>query len=147
MKCIKIILVSVILILTSCSTQKNAINVDDPNKRLTAPENKALVYIVRPQTLGFLINFKVFCDGEFIGATKGKTYIYTVVEPGEHTFLSKAENKREIHLVLEANKTYFFEQLPRMGYGIKARNKFIQLEENEGRDKLQKCKLVKGFSN
>lgn len=94
--------------------------------------------------MGFLINFKVYCDNELIGLTKGKTYIYAYIEPGQHMFMSQAENKDELDIELEANKTYFLEQIPKMGI-IKARNRIQVLTESAGRAALEKCKMAKGF--
>lgn len=146
MKKIKFLLtsISIVLIFASCSSTKNLTTVVDPAKSLQAPEGKALIYVVRPSKVGFLINFKFYCDDEFIALTKGKTYIYTYVEPGQHTFMSKAENKEELEMVVEENKTYFLLQIPKMGI-MKARNRLQVLSESEGRAALEKCKLPKGF--
>lgn len=146
MKKIKLLIagMGIVLIFAACSSTKNIASVVDPVKSLTAPEGKALVYVVRPSKVGFLINFKVYCDNEFIGLTKGKTYIYAYIEPGQHIFMSQAENKDEVDIELEANKTYFLLQIPKMGL-IKARNRIQVLDESAGRAELAKCKLAKGF--
>ena len=63
-----------------------------------------------------------------------------MLSPGNHTFISKAENTSELSLVLEAGKTYYFEQKVSMGF-LKARNKLVRLEDAEGRERLLKCEL------
>jgi len=80
------------VILASCSSTKK-LATPDPNKTLPAPADKALLYVLRPSSLGFAINFKVSVDDEFLGMTKGRNYIFTYLEPGKHTILSKAESK------------------------------------------------------
>jgi hypothetical protein len=133
--------------LTSCSsTSKVTFKSEKPAefKLISVPEGKALVYILRSQFLGVAINFKVYCDGNHVGLTKGINYIYAIVEPGKHTFLSQAENKEELQMLLESNQSYFIEQISQMG-AIKARNKLVVLDEAEGTEKLEKCKLSKGF--
>ena len=111
-------------------------------KFMNPPEGKSLVYIVRPSVIGFAINFTVTCDDITIGKTKGKNFLYAILNPGPHVFVSKGENSSELHLILEVGKTYFIEQKVRMGL-LYARNKIQLINEKEGRNKLDKCNLSK----
>jgi hypothetical protein len=142
---LKLILFVVFAVMLSACSSTKKMSVPDPLKSLDAPEGKALLYIVRPNYVGAAINFKVSIDGEYIGLTKGKNYIYTYVAPGKHTILSKAENKEELDLLFEEGQTYYIEQVPKMGM-IKARNKLIKLNVDEGVEKLNKCRLTKDYS-
>lgn len=136
-----LLLVFVALIMGGCATVgKMPVEMDLKIKEMKSPEGKALVYIVRPSSFGFAIKMTVTCDGEYVGTTAGKRYIYTVLSPGNHLFVSKAENKSELSIVLEEGKTYYLEQQVKMGL-IKARNKLVRLDEVEGRNKLSKCSL------
>ncbi len=129
------------LALTACSTAKIEDPVEDQRLRTQAPpEGMALVYFVRPSSLGAAIKMGVTCDGTAIGSTHGKRYIFSSVKPGKRVFVSSAENKDELVLVVEAGKTYFIEQQVKMGI-IAARNRLERLEEAAGRQKLAKCKL------
>lgn len=109
-------------------------------KQMMAPNDNALVYIVRPAGMGRLIKFKVECNGIEIGYTKGKNFIYAILAPGVHKIVSHAENAAELIIKVEAGKTYFIEQNPKMGFG-KARNSLNLLDEDIGRKKLAKCSL------
>jgi len=113
---------------------------DQGAKALKPPEGKALVYVVRPASLGLAVSMEVKCDDRSVGTTGGKRFVYTVVEPGEHLIRSKAENWSEVKLSAEAGKTYFLEQKVRMGF-LAARNTLVLLEEAEGRQKLTQCTL------
>ncbi|MBN1821352.1 MAG: DUF2846 domain-containing protein [Prolixibacteraceae bacterium] len=135
--------VALMALMIACSSTKK-VAAPDPLKQLEAPADKALLYIVRPAFVGTAINFNVSIDGEFIGKTKGKNFIYTMLEPGKHTILSQAENKEELEMVFEAGKIYYIEQVPKMGI-IKARNKLETLNAAEGIKKLAQCRLTKGF--
>ncbi|MBY9005278.1 MAG: DUF2846 domain-containing protein [Candidatus Lokiarchaeota archaeon] len=115
---------------------------DDDLKNMKPPEGKGLIYLIRSKSTGSIIKFKVFVNDEYIGATRGKKFIYKVVDPGHYKILSKAENKHEIELEVEAGKTYFILQKVRMG-AIKARVKMYLTDEGEGRTRLKKCKLTK----
>ncbi len=131
-------------LLISCGTSKKAIE-NAPNVELVQPpSDKAVVYLIRPSMLGQLINTKVEIDGQYIGKTKGKQYLYTVLDPGTHTITSIAENTSEVPIELEAGKQYFFEQEIKMGV-LKARNELVRIKEEDARIKLQKCKLSKEF--
>jgi hypothetical protein len=137
----------IIIFLSACSsTSKVATTTPEPETKAVAlPEGKALVYIVRPKFMGSVINFKVTINGKYIGFTKGKSYIYSIVDPGKVNILSEAENTEELQLVTEANKKYYIEQIPQMGI-IKARNKMeVITDPVQGEEKLAKCNLSKGF--
>jgi len=109
-------------------------------RNMTPPEGKALVYIVRPAAVGMAIGMPVTCDGVDVGKTGGRRFLYAVLDPGSHVFVSRAENKSELPIVLEAGKTYYLEQKVTMGL-LKARNKLVRIEDAEGREKLLKCSL------
>jgi len=104
------------------------------------PEGKALVYVVRPNRAGGLIKFKFHVDGKHVGTTKARRFLYSVLDPGPHLFMSKSENESEMQLNLEAGKTYFLKQKIKIG-ALKARNELIQVNESEGREMMQKCRL------
>ncbi len=140
-KIVKIISILIIgVTVSSCMVKKAATEVDEKAKSLVAPSDKALVYVIRATGFGGAVKFKVFCDDKFIGSTSGMRFVYTIQEPGKHNFMSQAENKDELSIVLEANKTYYLEQEVKMGI-IMARNKLAVLDESAGRQKLIKCKL------
>ena len=62
-------------------------------KQMSPPENKALVFIVRRQSMAKLIKVTLECNGVYLGTTKGKRFIYLILDPGSYTFVSKAKNK------------------------------------------------------
>jgi len=50
------------------------------------------------------------CNGTYICTTKGKRFIYLILDPGSYTFVSKAKNKSSLQLNLEAGYSYFILQ-------------------------------------
>ena len=114
--------------------------VDLKIRDLHPPEGKALVYVLRPTSIGSIVKMEVTANGQYIGATGGKRYIYTILDPGKYIFSSKAENTSELHIVLEAGKTYYLEQKVKMGL-IMARNELLRLDDIEGHKKLSQCSL------
>jgi hypothetical protein len=115
-------------------------SVESPPPSLEAPPDKALVFVVRPAFVGKLIQTKLAADGNWIGTNKGKGYFSFTLEPGEHYLCSKAENRSVLKLTVEAGKTYFVQQKIEMGL-MKARNKIVQLSDEEGKKALEKCDL------
>ena len=101
---------------------------------------KALVYILRPTMFGNAIQTKLAVDAQWVGVNRGHNYFFLELEPGEHFFCSKAENRSVLGLTLEANKTYYLEQKVKMGL-MKARNKLAMLKDEEGKKKLADCHL------
>ncbi len=100
---------------------------------------KALVYVVRPATMGFAIKSFFLVDDEIMGINKGRSYFFTYVEPGSHVFWSKSENIDAMEFKVEAGKTYFIKQKVQMG-GFRARTKLELLDEIDGQAALAKCK-------
>ncbi len=122
----------------NCGYQVTITNKD--LKNMMPPEGKALVYIIRPQIQGSLVVFKNYINERYIGATKGRKFLYEILEPGMYTITSKAEKYNSLELEAEPNKIYFIKQNLKMGIWMMR----VQLElinEVKGRKLLKKCKL------
>lgn len=113
---------------------------DNMNKSLVPPADKALVYIVRPTIMAFAVPMRLDCDSFQVGWINAKTYLYTMIDPGEHTFISLSENEFHLKVNLEAGKTYYIEQEIRMGL-LYARTKLKLLTEEAGKKELSKCSI------
>lgn len=136
-----ILFVFLVSFMAGCSAVgKMPTAVDLKIRDLSPPEGKALVYVLRPTSFGSIVKMEVTANGQYIGATGGKRYIYTILDPGKYIFSSKAENTSELHLVLEPGKTYYIEQKVKMGI-IMARNELLRLDDIEGHRKLSQCSL------
>lgn len=129
-----------IYIFLGCSTTKMASRDLESLKTQTPPPNKALVYVVRPSSYGYAVSMSVSCNNMDLGSTSGKRFIYAFLDTGLYRFVSKAENKAELFLKVEAGKTYFIEQKIKMGLML-ARCNMENLNESVGRKKLAICKL------
>lgn len=104
------------------------------------PQDKALIYVLRPTHYGGSTQSKLAVDGKWVGVNRMMTYFYFALEPGPHYFCSQTENRSLLSLVVEPGKTYFLQQKIRMGM-FKAQNDLQLLEEDEGKRGLAKCKL------
>ena len=86
---------------------------------------------------GNKVQSKLAVDGQWVGVNRGRNYFFLALEPGEHYFCSKAENRSSMALQVEAGRTYFLEQI-KMGL-MKARNKLALMADQKGREKLATC--------
>lgn len=95
-------------------------------------EGKAIVYVVRPASMGALVRFNVFVDNQEdpseVGFTRGSQYIYFQLPPGNHKIYSKAENWAETEISVNPGDVAFIQQDPAMGL-IMARNSIFKIEE------------------
>lgn len=97
---------------------------------------KAIVYVVRPSSLGGFVRFNVFVDNQEpnseMGYTRANQYIYFNLMPGDHKILSKAENWAETNVTANAGDIIYIQQEPSMGI-IMARNSIFKLQDYEGK--------------
>jgi hypothetical protein len=109
------------------------------DKRRSEPtDEKALVYVFRPASVGAAIKTWTFADDQLIGLSKAKGYYFALVPAGTHVFWSKAENTSALELEVEGGETYYFKTGIRMGFG-KARVKLVQISEEEANKLFDKC--------
>jgi len=104
-----------------------------------APIDKAVIYFVRTNALGALINFTYFDGENVIGKFNGLKYMRYECEPGEHLFWARSENKSFVEANVEAGKIYIIEVIPTMG-GIKAGVRLVPIHPKT--DKLKKIQKL-----
>jgi hypothetical protein len=111
-------------------------------KSLTPIPDKAIVYIMRTSLFGMAIPLKLDCDSFEVGWIQSKTYLFTIIDPGEHVFKASSENEYTLKVSLEAGKIYYFDQEAKMGIAY-ARTKIKMIDEEEGKKYLLKCTVSK----
>lgn len=140
LKTIRLILLCSFLSLAACATipPVEQIKADVADYRLpkSSEAGKAMVYVVRPSSIGGMIRFNVFVDDKNpeseMGYTRSNQYIYFSVLPGEHQILSKAENWATANISVKPNDIIFIQQNPEMGI-VMAQNKIFQISDYEGK--------------
>lgn len=107
-------------------------------------KGKAIVYIVRPSSVGTLVRFNVYVDDKEpeseMGYTRGSQYIYFNLTPGDHQILSKAENWAELNVSAKAGDIIFIQQDAQMGI-IMARNSISKMQDYEGKYQVKNLSL------
>lgn len=105
-----------------------------------APADKAMIYVLRPANIGSMLQSKLAVDGDWKGVNRGRNYFYFTLDPGDHYFCSRAENKDAFKLFVQAGKTYYLQQKVQMGF-MKARTNLVSLDDAEGKKKLKDVRL------
>ncbi len=103
--------------------------------------DKALIYVVRSGRAALKVQTKLAVDGIWKGVNRTKNYFFFHVEPGEHYFCSRAENRSVVLATVEAGKTYYLGQYIYPGMW-KARTELILLSEEEGLKEMQDVNLA-----
>lgn len=114
---------------------------DAAAKAFKAPADKAGIYVYRNETMGAAIKMEVTIDGQRVGETAAKTYLYKEVAPGKHTVESKAENTDKIDVEAKPGMLYFIWQEVKMGV-LGARNKLQLVSEADGKKGVSETKLA-----
>lgn len=131
-----------LLVACSCSTAKLLPSKISGNaKTISSPEKKALIYVYRKSSFGWLVGLKVSCNDEFLAYFYPKQFYTSIVDPGSYIFTGEAENEVELTVDIEQDKKYYIEVKPRMGLII-ARCKLEVIDPRQGESRLKKCKLI-----
>ena len=110
-------------------------------RNLDPMPGKAIVYVIRHSGYAFLVTMEIGCDSSHIGSVGAEEYVYTVLDPGKHTFISSTENKCELETMLEAGKIYYIKLQVNFGVFFPV-TKLKLLSEERGKKYLNECKLA-----
>ena len=98
-------------------------------------EGNAVVYFVRINSIGSMVNFKYFDKEKFIGKFKGKNHMRYECSPGEHLFWASSERKYFITTDLKEGGTYIVVVEAKMG----AMSAAVKLYTSEDNKRLKKA--------
>jgi hypothetical protein len=110
---------------------------DSIAKSETPLQSKSVVYFIRSGLFGGAVDLRLDCDSFFVGRINSNTYLYTVVDSGDHVFKARAENNFNLKVHLEGGKTYYYAIEAKMGI-MTARTKLRALTDEEGTKYLSK---------
>jgi hypothetical protein len=138
---IRYVLLILFIAFSSLAFSQNTLEQKDSiAKSLTAIEGKSIVYILRPNPYwGALFKLDIICDSIYIGSNRARKYVYIVLPPGKHVFISASGDGYELDLNLEAGKVYYIKQ----GIEIYPDTKLVVSSEEDGKEYLKKCTLSK----
>ncbi len=137
-KCIKVIAVVILAAgLFGCATPRMNLSVPIDTD-IALEDDKALVYFIRPNSLGFKIHAAVYDNDNFIGFVPYNQKLPYAAEPGEHLFMVVSEAADFMKANLLPGKTYYVQVVPRMG-AWRARFSLAPVTKDQlGTDKVRK---------
>jgi hypothetical protein len=117
---------------------------DSLAKSLAPISDKAIVYILRDHVGDWMLPYRLDCDSFQLGWAKIGTYIYTILDPGDHNLICTAPTSNEARLKenLEPGKIYYVD----ITYGIGLLGSVVKLkmmDAGKGRKKLLSCTVSK----
>ncbi len=120
----------------------------DKSIQLKKPQpGNSVVYFVRTNSMGAMINFRHFDYDKFIGKFSGEGFMRYECDPGEHVFWVGASNSSYVKANLEADKIYIIETIPEMGIAYAVVNIELIEKSDEKKIKKQKKRLFATLSN
>jgi len=109
--------VAVLASCLGCGVSSSYMHAQTPAQPIAAAPDKATVVFLRPSGYGGRSKTTILdAHGQFLGEDWGATYFAAQVAPGEHVFLSWAENTAALRASLAPGKTYYIEVAPKMGF-------------------------------
>lgn len=109
---------------------------DDTLKTFQIAPDKSAIYVYRNESMGAAVKMDVAIDGQAIGQTAAKTYLFKEVTPGKHTITSEAENTATL-----AGKPTFVWQEVKTGV-LSARSKLNLVDAEQGKAGVKESDLA-----
>lgn len=139
-----IVVAAVAITLAGCaSVPMGDTKMDAQAKTFVAPQDKTGLYIYRNESMGAVAKMTVAIDGQTVGQTAAKTFIYKEVPPGKHVITSSAENTDTLEVDAKPGTLTFIWQEVKMGI-LSARSKLHLVTAEEGKKGVGETKLVVG---
>lgn len=133
---------AIVLVVSGCaSVPMGDAKQDAALKTFTVTPGKAGIYIYRNESMGAAVKMDVAVDGQPIGQTASKTYLFKEVAPGKHVVTSSAENTDTLEVDAKSGTLSYVWQEVKMGL-LYARTKLHLVPESEGKKGVQETTLA-----
>ena len=103
------------LFLAGCVTPEPNMKLSEAISPAAPSPDKALVYFIRPNELGYPTHAAVYDGDDFVGFVPFNTRLAYQADPGEHLFYVVSEAADFMTAELVAGRTYYAQVVPRMG--------------------------------
>ncbi len=136
--------VSAWLAVSGCATALPAVSPPAggavPLFRVAAHE--AGLYIIRSERVGGAIPIEVLIDGQPLGATVARSYLYAVVAPGRHTVESRGDVRHALEVELKPGTITYVSQVVELSYLSSPRTRLRVVHEAQGREWVMELKAA-----
>ncbi|MEI7465898.1 MAG: hypothetical protein WCJ87_11155 [Burkholderiales bacterium] len=136
--------VSALLLVAGCSTATplaTAPAVALP-KSFHVGASEAGLYIIRSERVGGAIPLDVLIDGQRLGATVARSYLYAVVTPGIHTVESLGDIRHTLEVDLKPGTISYLSQVVELSYLTAPRTRLRQVNDAQGREWVMELKAA-----
>jgi len=103
---------------------------------------KGRVFVYRPSSMGFAVKPKIKIDGNIVGVSEGKGFLYSDQSPGQHTVSTSTEWKHNATVYVSKGQPTFVRCSVFPGL-LAAHIVPKQVEQAKGQREIQNCKLKK----
>lgn len=104
--------------------------------------HEAGVYIIRSERVGGAIPIDVLIDGQRLGATVARSYLYAVVAPGLHTVESRGDIRHVLDVELKPGTITYLSQVVELTYLSSPRTRLRAVHEAQGREWVMELKAA-----
>ena len=104
--------------------------------------HEAGVYIIRSERVGGAIPIEVLIDGQRLGATVARSYLYAVVAPGMHTVESRGDIRHALEVELKPGTITYLSQVVELTYLSSPRTRLRAVHEAQGREWVMELKAA-----
>jgi len=126
-------------LLSGCPTTSMKYTVKDVPVYGETKADKGLIYILRSSWRASFLEIEMFMNEKPVGVTKGGTYFFCYLEPGDYIMKAKAgKNVQELTLEIEKGKVYYINQ----DFDFVGVINLKMIKPEEGQEEIKKLKYI-----
>lgn len=138
-----ITLSAALLLLAGCAaTPANAPPESAAAKRFHVEAHEAAIYVIRSERVGGAIPLQVLIDGQHLGATVARSYLYAVVPPGIHMVETRGDIRSTLEVDAKPGTITYLSQVVELTYLSSPRTRLRPVTESQGREWVMELKAA-----
>ena len=111
-------------------------------KSIVVAAHEAGIYIIRSERVGGAIPLEVLIDGNRIGATVARSYLYAAVSPGVHMLESRGDIRSTLEVETKAGTITYVSQVVEMQYLTSPRTRLRTVHAAQGQEWVRELKAA-----
>jgi len=111
-------------------------------KRFHVEAHEAAIYVIRSERVGGAIPLQVLIDGQPLGATVARSYLYAVVPPGIHAVESRGDIRSTLEVDAKPGTITYLSQVVELTYLSSPRTRLRPVTESQGREWVMELKAA-----
>lgn len=136
--------VSCVMLVAGCATTTPAASPpsEAAPKSFHVASDQAGIYIIRSERVGGAIPIEVLIDGQRLGATVARSYLYAVVKPGIHTVDSLGDIRNALEVEAKPGTITYLSQVVELAYLTSPRTRLRTVNDAQGREWVMELKAA-----